>query len=368
MVRFRHRIALVGFILFGSPLFVLAVTVGMAFNSFHMDRTPGSHRRSSSVIPSLPEDAHSLEASSTYSLPVSATTSQGVRFSTPIGLGISGCGLEPAFENLSPLPNTVPFSVSPALQNQFVSTGDHYSLPLKVDDFSNTPGFPIYNGLAAAPQDPQSPLSFYGSQAMSASPSYNSSMDVGTGHHTFQEHAPGYWAPTPCSGPTNPLETVPVTMDGTTGGRWNQPYITDPCITVNPSVVPGTESSYPSTTFNGESSSAGLFQHQFNAAQGPSSLRSAAANECVILRQPRKVKKNRTSARKQLEKDNDEGYECSVCGYIFTRRSNCLEHQRRHDPSFRRPFPCEYCGKIFGRKADLKRHGDCVSKSKAFGI
>jgi uncharacterized Zn-finger protein len=59
------------------------------------------------------------------------------------------------------------------------------------------------------------------------------------------------------------------------------------------------------------------------------------------------------------------GLQCILCGARFTRRSNCREHMKRHDPSGRKSFPCEECGKILGRKTDLKRHIDsvCIYKS-----
>jgi uncharacterized C2H2 Zn-finger protein len=55
------------------------------------------------------------------------------------------------------------------------------------------------------------------------------------------------------------------------------------------------------------------------------------------------------------------GLECPMCGAKFTRRSNCKEHQKAHDPSWKKKHPCEECGKTFGRMADLKRHLNSVS-------
>lgn len=55
------------------------------------------------------------------------------------------------------------------------------------------------------------------------------------------------------------------------------------------------------------------------------------------------------------------GLECPTCGVRFTRRSNCKEHMKSHDPNYVRPHPCETCGREFRRRTDLKRHVDSVS-------
>ncbi|EAU32780.1 predicted protein [Aspergillus terreus NIH2624] len=52
--------------------------------------------------------------------------------------------------------------------------------------------------------------------------------------------------------------------------------------------------------------------------------------------------------------------QCSICGKVFTRRSNCHEHMKRHDPSRKNLHRCDYCGKTFGRNGDLRRHKDAV--------
>lgn len=58
-----------------------------------------------------------------------------------------------------------------------------------------------------------------------------------------------------------------------------------------------------------------------------------------------------------------EGLQCTVCGYRFTRRSNCRQHMKNHDPNRKRDHSCDDCGRSFGRKTDLKRHVDSVSLS-----
>lgn len=71
------------------------------------------------------------------------------------------------------------------------------------------------------------------------------------------------------------------------------------------------------------------------------------------------ITSRRTSRRQNSPVVN--GLQCTVCGYLFTRRSNCREHMKKHDPNQRRDYGCETCGRTFGRRTDLKRHVDSVS-------
>lgn len=62
-----------------------------------------------------------------------------------------------------------------------------------------------------------------------------------------------------------------------------------------------------------------------------------------------------------------QGYRCHICGLLFTRRANCREHIKRHDPNHQKEhYVCEKCGKTVSRKTDLKRHYLSVSFSNDF--
>ncbi|KAL1977040.1 hypothetical protein VTN31DRAFT_3322 [Thermomyces dupontii] len=66
---------------------------------------------------------------------------------------------------------------------------------------------------------------------------------------------------------------------------------------------------------------------------------------------PERVKHSRSNSPTKL------GYRCHICGLLFTRRANCREHIKRHDPNHQKEhYVCEKCGKSVSRKTDLKRH------------
>lgn len=315
-----------------------------------MDQTPGY--RPSSMVHSIPENAHNFDASATYPSPVSATTPQALGFS-PVGLGISGCGLDPGFDNLRAFSGAVPFAVSHAASNQMILTENYYEFPMKVDEFSGRPCFSTYNGL---PPASNISLSLYDSQAMDVPPNYNTSLDLDE-QSSYAGQKPGYWASTPCSGPTTPLEAVPAT------GHWNQPYIPEQCITVNQPTIPvGRALYHPTAVTNGSRS---LASHH-NPKQISSSPRSVTSIDSSPPNSPRNVNKRRI-LRNYMDMDMEEGRKCPECGFVFTRRSNCTEHVKRHNPIFKKVINCDECTKTFGRNADLRRHIDNASQMKGLG-
>lgn len=340
-------------------LSLFPTTIGLVIRTSNMARTSERAHSSSSMVPSLPED-DSLEASSAYSSPVSATTSHGHGFSNPIGLGISGCNLEPTFDHLGAYANPISFSMSPALSDQLATPDSLYNVPLKIDDFSR-PTYEIYNGLA----DTSSPLSLYGSQGMGTSSSFNSPGDVGTGQVQFPGEVPGYWASLQCPDPTTPAEISPVSASSTLEGQWSQSYYPEACMGLNMPAFP---------ICGGLPVANGTFDHASVAGESDGSLRgqfstssrtvisppSVTSGEETAHTSPRSADKTRASSPECKPRPR-KGYECPTCGFSFTRRSNCVEHQKKHDPDFKKSFPCDECHKTFGRNADLKRHIDNVS-------
>lgn len=73
------------------------------------------------------------------------------------------------------------------------------------------------------------------------------------------------------------------------------------------------------------------------------------------------IRREKSSSRGQALAELDPELRCPLCGKVFTRRSNCREHLKRHNPGNRQAHSCSSCGKTFGRKTDLKRHYSTVS-------
>lgn len=72
-------------------------------------------------------------------------------------------------------------------------------------------------------------------------------------------------------------------------------------------------------------------------------------------------RREKSASRGQAQAELDPGLRCPLCDKVFTRRSNCREHLKRHNPGNRQAHSCSSCGKTFGRKTDLKRHYLTVS-------
>lgn len=74
-------------------------------------------------------------------------------------------------------------------------------------------------------------------------------------------------------------------------------------------------------------------------------------------------RREKSASRGQALAELDPELRCPLCDKVFTRRSNCREHVKRHNPGNRQAHSCSSCGKTFGRKTDLKRHYSTVRLS-----
>ncbi|KAL3458107.1 hypothetical protein BJX64DRAFT_302235 [Aspergillus heterothallicus] len=207
-----------------------------------------------------------------------------------------------------------------------------------------------------------SPLSYCGPQAMSASPSRGPELDYGTGHDMTTTHAYSYWPSTPHSEPD-----VQVKEDPDLDYR-DQSYleradsfapISAPGLQPRMNDLPVKTERFVEVTGNTRKSVEAEVDRALTAepALRPPELRS------MLLSNDGTVPHGG-----QLKIPPASGLTCTVCGAEFTRRSNCREHMKRHDPSGRKLYPCEDCTKTFGRKTDLKRHVDSVHRGiRRFG-
>jgi predicted RNA-binding Zn-ribbon protein involved in translation (DUF1610 family) len=294
----------------------------------------------SSVIP--PQSDLRSHSSLTYSSPVS---SSGTQERGPlVGLGITGCDIEHAFDQLRVL-NV------PTMQSQLMPGTPTFELPY--EEYVNGPCYPtIYHQLPNASQDS---VNFYSPTSVSASPSYNSAMEIGPNQDAF----PGMsdlWMHTPCSGPTTPSEVVSATGGNGTRGPWDQAMFADVSNSLTIPLLPFNHLPYAGTT--GEETGYVRPSRQnvnVEAVGAQSKIAPSTTTEQPVLKTR---KRSRGSSDKLV---SASGLECPMCGIKFTRRSNCKEHQKMHNPNWKHNYPCEECSKSFGRSADLKRHMNTVS-------
>ncbi|KAJ5097912.1 hypothetical protein N7532_004913 [Penicillium argentinense] len=315
-----------------------------------MDQTTD---RSSSMVSSMPEEVPALDILDTYPSPVSATTPQG---GFPlVGLGISNCGLEPTLNHSQRFPAPLSYSMPPAERNQLAAAPPFYNTFFKPLGSPEDPEsfFATYDGFPGALL---TPLDFYDSQTMSASTRYNSNLEATSSQDAFGHLQ--FWNHTPCSGSTTTMDptllaTVPPT--GLQPVLPQAPY----CAPIRTSGFPIQTDISPSSPLDKRGKSSARPQSSpVRVEVYENSTTSGESGLDVSHKQPMKTCASSVESRRT----NNKGYTCPTCGFTFTRKSNCKEHQKRHDPSFKPSFTCSTCEKSFGRKADLNRHVENVSQ------
>ncbi|KAL2822970.1 hypothetical protein BJX63DRAFT_2888 [Aspergillus granulosus] len=248
--------------------------------------------------------------------------------SLDLGLGISCCDMEPISDHMrhyQPLDHD-----SVDWLGQMMPTMLPSGCSLNTSHLSPTTLYEPYAGSDAS----ASPLSYCGPQTMSASPSRGPELDYGRGPDMTNMHAYNFWPSTPCS-----ERDIQVKQDPDMEYR-DESYLD--C--AKPSVpMPADEVQ--------------LRTNDLAASPDEMSVDTQNPAELVV---DRDTTAEPSAAPPKIPPAN--GLTCTVCGAEFTRRSNCREHMKKHDPSGRKVYPCEDCGKTFGRKTDLKRHIDSVHR------
>ncbi|KAJ5611315.1 Zinc finger C2H2 [Penicillium lagena] len=279
-----------------------------------------------------------------FSSPVSTAASQRESLTQGIGLGISTGGIETSFNHLRAGTPSGHYSAAPPLHNQLVSSDAlFYSFPL---DISNHPFREVYNSCSTTSN---SPISLYSAQTLSASPSYNSALEFPSSQEPFSSQPSGLWATTPCSRTTTPNEIV--AADDEAKSHWCRDVFADRLIPAPASMSSAATSSFSPTTLVEEIDP----RQMVNEPQG-------AAADNAVSSPSNSNQRTRVSSPADKPSEIELGLRCPVCGAKFTRKSNCREHQKRHDPKFKKMFTCDTCGGSFRRGADLRRHTDSVSE------
>jgi hypothetical protein len=311
------------------------------------------------VASSSDDNSMMIETTHGYATEVFAHANCPSSSQPPTGLGITYVGMEAQFSQmeLCSAPETLsqpttdwpdqlmPCIFEPCLEIENLTTGACYE------------SFPVHHDVSTSPH------SLYSPQTLSASPSYCSTLDVGNQDTTCNQ--PSHrWPGTPCSDNTTSFE-------GWCHVKQEYDDCPDPLLYSEPSDASGvsTSTTIPQLMVNDTFAvTASPGKEEGDTALKPDPISEGPVGHsqtATIPQTPQFTSRAGTMTSNHIDSckmPSASGLVCTVCGTRFTRRSNCREHMKRHDPSCRKLYPCEACGKTFGRRTDLKRHVDSVSR------
>ncbi|RAH44868.1 putative C2H2 finger domain protein (Ezf) [Aspergillus brunneoviolaceus CBS 621.78] len=314
-----------------------------------MNFTPFSYSSPSPFASSASDDHSILDATSAYASSMYATSFDMQNTQQLAGLGISHFGMESTASETELYAHPEPPTLSAnAWSNTTFSSENFLQPPPEYRLYSSTTIFePLSGVMEAAP----SPASFYSSHTLSSSPSYGSSTETEGHREVAPDDGSSVWPRTPTSDcPNMPVDyAMKEDSHGLQGPPVHQGSASNASAAtlsqMPPMPLSDTSTGLQWPPMDSRSNSAGLVSDQENAlGRIPCEVISRWIEE--VVRTP----------GEELKIPPASGLKCSVCGFRFTRRSNCREHEKRHDPKLRKSFPCAICGKTYGRNTDLRRH------------
>ncbi|KAL5338300.1 hypothetical protein BJX70DRAFT_205393 [Aspergillus crustosus] len=305
---------------------------------------------SCSSAPAIPPSSSSdvaPQGHSAYSNTAHNTTTYSFQ-TVGAGLGIS-YGQDAPIDDLRPYPSE---SYATAWPSQWMTQTIPYGSTLNTNNqIPPATFYEHYSGSDAS----TSPVSYCGPQSMSASSSRGSALDFRTGPDVMSTHAYNFWPNTPRSDAEVRIKEEPDTE------YQDRPWLA--C--AHPASVPlsapavqhNTNGYLPKLEGPEEDDLGGddLHENDCNSSVETSDIPAEVISTWI-------GEVSSSSDYEQYKIPFASGLQCTLCGARFTRRSNCREHMKRHDPNGRKPFPCDECGKVLGRKTDLKRHIDSVHR------
>ncbi|KAL4999191.1 hypothetical protein BDV10DRAFT_193848 [Aspergillus recurvatus] len=200
-----------------------------------------------------------------------------------------------------------------------------------------------------------SPLSYCGPQAMSATSSRGSALDLGTGSDTMNPQMYSFLPNTPRSDADVMIKEEPDAdyLDG----QYAEYAKPAPVPLFAPVAQHGANAFRPKFEYSEEDDTGEpiVVEHDLESNLSGTSMYPVEGVSLWTSIDP-------PADHEQTRIPSASGRECTICGARFTRRSNCREHMKRHNPSNRKSYACEICGKALGRKTDLKRHVDSVHR------
>lgn len=298
-----------------------------------------SQRQHHTVITPQRDHAYS-HSPMAYSSPTCSSGSQ--RESPILGLGISGCHIEQALNGMRV------FTVPAQLPSQLVPEPPTFDY-----SFHGYASGPCFSTTCnPLPNRSEDSLGLYSPTSMSATPSYNSVLEVASRQGAFAADMSA-WLNTSCSESITPSEAV----SASSNGQWGQSGsmgASFPASIPSTSMAPYADAATKLRAFESRKSC----KPDVNAWQSENQSQIPSTNTAPSEPAPKAVRRAQGSSDRVV---SASGLQCPECSKTFTRRSNCKEHQKMHNPEWRQNHPCEECPKSFGRSSDLKRHKDTVS-------
>lgn len=319
-----------------------------------------------------------LDGTPDYSSPSHAGLHPAVMVNHPqqlTGLGILHGGMEMPLNRLRSCPTSQSMQLPSDSWGGQIIPGQSFS-----DAALNAGGFPTatsYEQYNSRPPVSSSQFGFsnFATHGMSAPLCYSPNIAIGGSNNTFYDQFSGAWPVTPRSQTSTPTGNS-ARLKEEIDRAWDVSVPPRPPFPDARGETPVHEMAQLSrATLNNA-----LFAAQISNGHGGERFIELDPNIGSPIERERRdsaqassigsPKSDKTSARTSRRQKSPvtNGLKCTVCGYLFTRRSNCREHMKKHDPNLKRDYGCEICGRSFGRRTDLKRHVDSVSRtSSVFG-
>jgi hypothetical protein len=301
-----------------------------------------------------------MEANPVYSSPMRPASSRPRNSQSTSGLGISHCEMEGPSSHLRLLPpETYPSPVTD-WSNQLMPPDSLLETTLDVGNFSPRTCYEQFGGHSDVSV---SPLSYYSPQTLNPSSSHGSALDFGGNPGTLNAPSSRFWPNTPHSDATSCEIQIPVKEE--TDESWEQPLLMGASEYIGISTVPQIpqvvcDNTYPNNQHLSDNNSGSLVELKPYVGRDGNNTRRAAAQNMPVEVVFKWTKNDSELPDERCKIPSADGLQCTICGSRFTRRSNCREHMKRHDPSQRKSYNCEFCDRPFGRRTDLRRHVDSV--------
>ncbi|KAB8232428.1 putative C2H2 finger domain protein (Ezf) [Aspergillus alliaceus] len=324
-----------------------------------MEQAPTSFSSPCPVVRSPPDNHIMLEATPAYSSPMCSTSSYPSNSQSTTGLGISHCDMKGPSSQLRLLPPEAYPSPVTEWSNQLVPPESLLETTLDVSHFS--PG-PCYEPFGGHSDVSVSPLSYYSPQTLHAPSSYGSAFDFGGGPGTLSAPSSRFWPNTPHSDATS--SEIQALVKEESDECWDHHLLTKASSPAGLATLPQMSQAVGDDIFPNpqrpDNDNGTLVELNPNVGCYGDNSRKATAQNMPIEMVFKLTKSDSELPDEQCKILSASGLQCTICGSRFTRRSNCREHMKRHDPNLRKSYHCEFCDRPFGRRTDLRRHVDSI--------